>query len=109
MGYFWSIVTAVTTIIGNVTAKLWADSHKTQFFIITLVFYVMASVAFPLALRHGRLTVLNAFTTVIIFALTSLAGLWYFKEKLQPYQLIGLAFAFAAIILLSIEKVPIKP
>ena len=77
--------------------------------IITLVFYVMASVAFPLALRYGRLTILNAFTTVIIFALTSLAGLWYFKEKLLPHQLIGLAFAFAAIVFLSVEKIPVKP
>lgn len=105
MGYFLAVVTAVVTIAGNVTAKIWAENNKTTMLVVTLVFYIASSVAFPFALRYGKLTILNAFATAFIFILTSAAGLWYFKERLTALEVLGVFLAFSGILLLSIEGV----
>ncbi len=105
MGYALAIVTAIVTIAGNITAKVWADNNKTSMFAITLAFYIASSIAFPLALKYGKLTVLNAFATVFIFLLTSAAGIFYFKEKLTTFEMIGLGLAFLGVLFLSIEAV----
>ena len=103
MGYLLAILTAGVTIIGNVTAKMWADNGKASLLAVTLFFYVASSIAFPIALKFGKLTILNAVATVFIFVLTTIAGLVYFKERLFLHQYIGLGFAFVAIALLTIE------
>ncbi len=103
MGYFFAALTAAVTISGNITAKLWADNRKPVFLAITLVFYIASSIAFPLALKYGKLSVLNAFSTIFIFSLTTLAGFFLFKERLTFLQSLGLGLAFASIIFLTIE------
>ena len=103
MGYFFAIITALVTILGNITAKLWADNRKPSLFIATMVFYIASSIAFPLALKYGKLSTLNAFATVFIFILTAAAGIFFFKEKLTTLETVGLLLAFSGIVVLSID------
>lgn len=105
MGYFLAIVTAVVTIGGNFTAKLWAQTNKPWLFVATMAFYIASSIAFPYALRYGKLNVLNAFATAFIFILTSALGIYYFKEKLTTLELLGLVLAFSGVLLLSADAV----
>lgn len=101
MGFLLASISSLATLVGDVTAKLWVQRNQTWLFIVTLVFYMVSSLAFPLALRFGKLTIINAFTSVAIVILVSLAGVFMFKEKITGWQLAGLILGILAIALLA--------
>ncbi len=104
MGHLLAFLSALTTLFGDITAKVWADKNNHAFFALTILFYLAASVTFPLALKFGKLSVINAFASVIIVVLTTLAGIFLFKEKLAPLQFIGIGLGIIAIILLVVGE-----
>ena len=101
MGFFLAFISSLATLVGDITAKLWVQKNQTWLFVVTLAFYMVSSVAFPLALRFGKLTIINAFASVTIVILVSLAGVFMFKEKITGWQLAGLILGILAIALLA--------
>ena len=104
MGFFLAFISSLATLVGDVTAKLWVQRNQSWLFLLTLAFYMVSSLTFPLALRFGKLTIINAFASVTIVILVSLAGIFMFKEKITGWQLVGLILGILAIALLTLGE-----
>jgi multidrug transporter EmrE-like cation transporter len=98
------LILVVFELIADVLVKQFALNGKLVFAIISILGYVAANIAWLISLRSGGELSKGA---VIFAALSGIAavviGLFVYKEKASPYQLIGLVLGIAAISFLSLE------
>ena len=72
---------------------------------LAMAIYSIQPVLFLHALRHESMTVMNILWDVTSDVYVTAVGLFYFKERLTPHKLLGLAFAFIAIVLFAFDEV----
>ena len=72
-----------------------------SYLIIATILYAIQPHIFLASLKYENMTVMNLLWDVISDVLVTASGLFFFKESLSPIKLMGVAFAFMAIILLS--------
>lgn len=98
------IILVAFELVADVLAKQFAINGKLIFGVLSILGYVLANIAWLISLRSGGtlskgsviFSALNAVVAVVI-------GLLIYREKVGPYQLIGLALGIAAIMFLSAE------
>ena len=91
-------------LIADVLAKQFSINGRLVFAVLSILGYVLANIAWLISLRSGGtlsrgsviFSALNAIVAVII-------GLLIYREKVGPYQVIGLVLGIAAIMFLSAE------
>jgi multidrug transporter EmrE-like cation transporter len=71
---------------------------------IGAIMYGIQPLIFLHALRYETMTVMNIMWDMLSDVSVTAMGLFYFKEKLSSIKMIGLAFAFIAIVLLSYDE-----
>lgn len=103
MVYLLTLVSALTSILGNVTAKFWADGNQPSWFIVTIVAFTASTVSYAYSLRYGHFTTINALFYAVVPIITAIFGYVLFKDKLTTLQLIGFLFGLVSIILLTVE------
>jgi len=72
---------------------------------IGMMIYGLQPLIFLKSLQYETMTVMNILWDMISDVLVTGIGLFYFKEKLSSIKMLGLAFAFIAIVLLSYDEV----
>ena len=77
------------------------DKLSNSYLIIPTIIYAMQPHVFLAAMKYENMTVMNLLWDVISDVLVTGMGLYYFKETLSPIKLIGVGFAFVAIVLLT--------
>lgn len=70
-----------------------------------MLIYSMQPLIFLQSLQYESMTVMNILWNIISDISVTITGLFFFKEKLSSIKMVGLAFAFTAIILLSYDSV----
>jgi multidrug transporter EmrE-like cation transporter len=70
-----------------------------------MLVYSMQPLIFLKSLQYESMTVMNILWDVISDIIVTTTGLLYFKEKLSSIKMVGLAFAFTAIVLLSYDSI----
>lgn len=103
MVYFLTFLSALTAIIGNVTAKYWADKSSTIWLFVTLAVYTISTFAYAESLRFGKFTVVNALFYAIVPIITTAFGIFLFKDRLSLLQTIGILLSVIGIVLFTIE------
>ncbi len=73
-----------------------------------MLIYSLQPVLFLQSLKYETMTVMNILWDVISDLLVTAIGLFYFKEKISTLKMVGLCFAFVAIILLSYDSMNSK-
>jgi drug/metabolite transporter (DMT)-like permease len=68
---------------------------------LPMLMYGFQPLIFYFGLAHTSLTVLNLLWDVMSDVLVTVAGVFYFKEKLSTQKWIGVFFAFMAVIFLG--------
>lgn len=95
----WVVISAVGSITGTYFAKRLVDSGNTPFLFGVIPGYLIASIAYIIALRSERLVMVEglwaAATLLIVFAI----GLFVFHKKITVQEGIGIALAGLATIL----------
>jgi multidrug transporter EmrE-like cation transporter len=69
-----------------------------------MLVYSIQPLIFLQSLQYESMTVMNILWDVISDIIVTVTGLFYFKEKLSSMKMVGLAFAFTAIVLLSYDS-----
>lgn len=103
MGIFYALLTAALGLVGNVFAKEWANAPSSRLYLLAISFYIAGSLVFPLALRHGSLTILNTLAAIVPLVATIGIGIWYYNEPVSPLGMLGLALGVVACVLLTIS------
>ncbi len=74
--------------------------NKVFIFLPTLI-YAMQPWVFLSSLKYESMTVMNLMWDVLSDLFVTLSGLYFFKEQISRTKMIGVAFAFIAVILMS--------
>jgi multidrug transporter EmrE-like cation transporter len=98
------LILVLFEVIADVLAKQFALNGKLVFAILSIIGYVAANIAWLISLRSGGELGKGA---VIFAALSGIAavviGLFAYREKVGPYQLVGLVLGIAGIVFLAVE------
>ena len=99
----WLILSAVFFAIGEFLSKKFALNPNITLVIIILIVY-SAGVLFwlPAILERNQLSIVGTMWSVLSLLTTILIGVLVFDEKLSLTGIIGIVFAFMAIIFLSL-------
>lgn len=104
MIYILTFLSAVTSVIGNLTAKYWADSKGSFWMIVTIVAFTLSTIAYAYSLRiGGQFTLVNALFYAVVPIITVLFGIFLFHDRITTLQTVGLILGFIAILLFTIE------
>lgn len=106
MVYLLTLISAITSYIGNVLGKLWVNRSDNLWLWLMFAAYGVASYAYALSLKYGSFTFVNGLFYAVVPVLTALTGLLIFKDRLTTLQMIGLFLGFISIFFLTIEGQP---
>ncbi len=71
---------------------------------IGMLAYSLQPLLFLQSLRYESMTVMNILWDIMSDLSVTFIGLFYFKERLTTLKMLGLSFAFVAIVLLSYDS-----
>lgn len=98
----WLIISAIFFAVGEFLSKRFALSPKFIYVIYILIAYSAGVLAWlPAILQKNQLSIVGTLWSVFSLLTTILIGVLLFNEKLSLTGIVGIIFAFVAIILLS--------
>ena len=103
MIYLLTLISALSAIIGNVTAKYWADNDSPIWLIATFVVYTISTFAYAESLHFGKFTIINALFYAIVPIITTIFGVLLFKDRITLLQSVGIILSVIGIVLFTIE------
>lgn len=103
MVYLLTFISAMSSIVGNVLGKVWADREEPRWLVWMFVSFAISSLAYAYSLRYGKYTIVNAMFYAIVPVITVVSGIYLFKEKLTALQTAGLLLGVISIVLLTVE------
>ncbi len=101
---YFLLLLVVFELIADILAKQFALNGKLIFAVLSILGFIAANTAWLISLRTGaELSKGAVLFSVLSAAGAVLIGLFVYKEKAGPYQLVGLALGIVAIAFLSVE------
>jgi len=98
----WLIISAIFFAGGEFLSKKFSLNPKFAYVIYILIFYSIGVLAWlPAILQKNQLSIVGTMWSVLSLLTTVLIGILVFNEKINAAGIVGIVFAFAAIILLS--------
>jgi len=91
-------------VLGDYFLKLSGDSEKyinLKWFIIGLMVYSSTAIGWFFIMKHIKLSTLGVIYGVTTVIALTVVGIFFFKENLSIYEILGLIAGVSAIILLS--------
>ena len=105
---FWPIFLifsgGVILTVGDVVMKKWVGGGGRIYYIIGLVVYLVALNFLAQSYKFRNIAGASTTMTVINAILLIIVSYIYFKEPLNPLQIIGIALGFTAIIFLELPS-----
>lgn len=99
---WWLVISSVFFAAGEFLSKKFALQPKALSVIFILIFYSLGVLAWlPAILQKNQLSIVGTLWSVLSLLTTILIGVVIFSEKISLAGIIGIIFAFIAIILLS--------
>lgn len=72
-----------------------------KWFIIGFIIYSTTALGWFYIMKNTKLVTLSVFYSIITIVLLALLGFFYFNEKLQIYEILGVIMAILSLILLG--------
>ena len=103
MSLLFSVVLALVGVVGDFFIKISGSGSKfveLKWFIVGLAIYASTAFGWFFVMKYVKLPVLGVFYTVSTVLFLTLVSVFYFKEPLTLYEIIGILFAMGSILLL---------
>ena len=102
---FASLMAFIDTFVLSGLKKYSTGDHTYGLAIpLGMLVYSLQPLIFLQSLHYESMTVMNILWDMMSDLYVTLIGLFYFKERLTSTKLLGLSFAFIAIVLLSYDS-----
>lgn len=96
------VLAMVFYTLGEWSSKLYANTHRAGYVVLGMLGYGLNALLFFPALKHwNSLSMLGTIWNTLYAVITLVLALGVFHEAITIRQMVGLAFALVAIILLS--------
>ena len=103
---FASLMSFIDTVVLSGLKKYSTGDHSYGIAVpLGMLIYSLQPLIFLESLRYESMTVMNILWDLMSDLYVTLIGLFYFKERLTTLKMLGLSFAFIAIVLLSFDTV----
>ncbi len=90
--------------IGDIVMKKWVTSGSRLFYIIGLTVYLAGLIFLAQSFKYKNIAVASVIFVIFNVVTLSLVSWFYFKEKLSPLELSGIALGIAAIIVMELAE-----
>ena len=102
---FATLLAFIDTFVLSALKKYSTGEHAYGIAVpIGMLIYSLQPLLFLQSLKYESLTVMNILWDIMSDLSVSFIGLFYFKERLTTLKMLGLSFAFVAIVLLSYDS-----
>ena len=102
---FASLMAFIDTFVLSGLKKYSTGEHEYGIAIpIGMLIYSLQPLLFLQSLKYESMTVMNILWDIMSDLSVTFIGLFYFKERLTTLKMLGLSFAFIAIVLLSYDS-----
>jgi multidrug transporter EmrE-like cation transporter len=105
---FGIIMAIIDVLMISLTKLISKDTRLLRWMIVPTLIYAVQPWIFLKALSYETLVVMNLLWDVLSDVLVTFVGMWFFKEKIGIYKLMGVMLSFVSITLLSLEDGPMK-
>jgi len=102
----WTLILLIA-VLETVAMGIIQDSanKKNKSFIIGIIIYCLVAYVLYEILKSGNVATTNALWNATTVLFVSLMGIFYFDEKLDIYQYIGIFFAVLAVIFIELKSI----
>lgn len=100
---YGSLMASIDTFMLSLLKAIHLGWVEKAFMIIPTIIYACQPWIFLSALKFESMTTMNLLWDVLSDVLVTFTGLYYFREKISQTKLIGVAFSFVAIFLLTYD------
>ncbi len=103
----WFILIGIGLAVGDLLMNHWADNgsrftnQMVFFYLFALVVYVASLTLYAYQLKTTQLSIATIVPVLVNITLIFTISTFYFHEKVNAYQLIGISLALVAIVFLS--------
>jgi drug/metabolite transporter (DMT)-like permease len=98
--YFLIFAAAASYITGDFLAKTWSVKNDWKYLAISLSFYVLGGLLYALLIKKSSLSIALTATPLFTIIIGLAFAYFYFGEKLNSTQYLGMALGFVALVLL---------
>jgi len=105
---FGLVMAFIDVLMISFTKFVSKDTRLIRWMIVPTLIYAVQPWIFLTALSYETLVVMNLLWDVLSDVLVTFVGMWFFKEKIGIYKLMGVFLSFISITLLSLEDGPMK-
>lgn len=88
--------------IGDIVMKKWVINSSIPIFAIGMVIYMVGMVFLAYSFKYKNIATASTIFVVFNIITLSFVSWFYFKETLNPYQLVGIAFGISSIVFLEL-------
>jgi multidrug transporter EmrE-like cation transporter len=99
-----TVAFSIVGILGDYFLKLASSqeqSLKSIWFYIGFAVYASTAFGWLFVMKHLKLATIGVVYSVSMIVLLTIIGVVFFRESLNSYEIVGLVFAVAALLLLS--------
>src|SRR5262249_10989833 len=99
-----TIAFSIVGVLGDYFLKLASNqeqSLKSVWFYVGFVVYASTAFGWLFVMKHLKLATIGVVYSVSMIVLLTTIGVVFFRESLNSYEIVGLVFAVAALLLLS--------
>ena len=102
---FAALMAFIDTFVLSGLKKYSTEGHAYGIAIpIGMLIYSLQPLLFLQSLKYESMTAMNILWDIMSDLSVTFIGLFYFKERFTPLKMLGLSFAFIAIVLLSYDS-----
>lgn len=95
------VLVSIFSILADIILKKAADNNNYIFLIIGCGLYVLDAFFWFIAYKYSKFSTVGILYSLSVVFLSVLTGIFYFKERINIVEVIGLVLGFVSIILLS--------
>lgn len=98
------IILSLVGVVGDFFIKLASNeqsSFKTKWFFVGMLIYALTAFGWVVVMKNIKLSTLGVFYALFTVLFLVLLGIFYFKEKLNYYEIAGIITGIISIILLG--------
>jgi multidrug transporter EmrE-like cation transporter len=88
--------------IGDLVMKKWVINDKTPLFVTGLAIYLIGLIFLALSFKYKNIAVASTIFVIFNIITLSIVSWFYFKETLNPFQIIGISLGISSIIFLEL-------
>jgi len=99
--YLYIAALAVFDLTAVVAVKFWYLKNQIGYLVAGMLAFAITAIFMGLALKYQGVAIVNVIWVALSVITTTIAGYYFFKEPIAPYQFIGIVIVIIGLIIVE--------